>query len=1203
MILTEKRFAYSLGVLFAALGFFVYFANTALADSVTVNCSGTSGSPTAVDEASLSGDDVTFANTGGSGYCTIDAAISAASVTVDAGVVLTHPDQDTDGVTITTTGDFTLNGDINVNGRGYNGGTAGNAGSGDGGGTYANFGGNGGSHAGKGGRGETSGNGNTGAIYGSAWSQGTGTGPDTLGSGGVASNSVAGGDGGGLVILTVGGTMTLTGNITANGGDGAGSTNAAGGGSGGAVKIVTSAFSGAGTISANGGDGGDGTVRDGGGGGAGYIYLEYETTDVSTPSTTLASQISAAGGVQGTSSGSSTPGEGGNGSTLVVDKASNSDLTDATVYVYYGWNMFDGEENGTSKFQFDTVYVKGVDITPGTARFYSTSTAAYLDVDSVLTLSNVNWTFSGTTSLQIDAPTFNINTLAADDTVVIGNAGDVTWNVSTSLGVVDGLTSTSDSLDWNLSSGVDVTLSNSTVTVTDHVADSFTIDGDIDVILGTADSTNPSTVHANATWTVDTVTIYLGSSLNANGLGYEATATSNGGGDGGGVAGSFCGGGGAYGGDGGAANGSSCTGAGGSSYGTTPPTDLGSAGGSATSGNGVGGDGGGLIKLDLNDYSTQTLTLNGTLASNGEDGNGQSFRAGGGGSGGGIYVQALTVTFGGSATLTTTGGAGYNDAANSRYGGGGGGGRVAFVFGVDSADYFGSAVASTTSAGGTGPGTASDGSDGVLSSTDNGPSISTAVTVDNDSDGQIDQIIVTFTEDVDGGSIAGGDFTLSDSYAVSSASRTADSQVTIVVTESGSSDTDATPTVTIAGSIDDTSANSTSSGSKAATDGAAPVLLTITPSDGDTGVSVSEDIVATFSEAMSTGTVTYTVSPEPAGIAAAWTSGNTVLTLSHTGQFPQGQDITFEITAGDDTANNNFAEQATNPATFTIRSSGSSTPPPAPTTYGITLSLSLTGTNVLVSWQSTGNGNIGYADVYQRYSENDEWTLIADDVDFYDGERTWEITDATQPSSAFRIAGHDLSTTVATAEASIDLNTGTVTEDETTNDQTDGETTYAPSPVTGELEAVSDVSAGMYIKGNSYSTVYYIDQDMKRRPFMDAQTFFTYQDDFSAVVTVTDATLPTLTLGGPMLPKAGIVLIKVQSDPKVYALTQDDDGNTVLHWIPSEEVAAFLYSEVWADYVIDIPATFWSRFTTGNAYTGSEIVDRNSMKTRAVLNR
>lgn len=158
------------------------------------------------------------------------------------------------------------------------------------------------------------------------------------------------------------------------------------------------------------------------------------------------------------------------------------------------------------------------------------------------------------------------------------------------------------------------------------------------------------------------------------------------------------------------------------------------------------------------------------------------------------------------------------------------------------------------------------------------------------------------------------------------------------------------------------------------------------------------------------------------------------------------------------------------------------------------------------------------------------------------------------------------------------------------------------SPVTGEVEEISTVQAGMYMRSEYFSTVYYLenneDGNLVRRPFMDTQTFLTWQDGWEAVVTVTDATLPTVPLGGPMLPKAGVVLLKIQSDNKVYAL----EGSNTLRLLPSESLAILLYGGNWADYVIDVPVTLWPRFVVGAELAEGDEVDTSVMKTRAEVN-
>lgn len=139
----------------------------------------------------------------------------------------------------------------------------------------------------------------------------------------------------------------------------------------------------------------------------------------------------------------------------------------------------------------------------------------------------------------------------------------------------------------------------------------------------------------------------------------------------------------------------------------------------------------------------------------------------------------------------------------------------------------------------------------------------------------------------------------------------------------------------------------------------------------------------------------------------------------------------------------------------------------------------------------------------------------------------------------------------------------------------------ALSPVTGKPEAVTQVTAGQYVRSPSFSTVYYITPDLQRRPFFNTQTFRTYAA-FSEVKTVTDATLPLLPLGAPMLPKPATVLVKIESDARTFAVTDAGlDGKPVLRYIPSEAEAIRLYGTAWADYVIDLPPTLWNRFAFG----------------------
>lgn len=143
----------------------------------------------------------------------------------------------------------------------------------------------------------------------------------------------------------------------------------------------------------------------------------------------------------------------------------------------------------------------------------------------------------------------------------------------------------------------------------------------------------------------------------------------------------------------------------------------------------------------------------------------------------------------------------------------------------------------------------------------------------------------------------------------------------------------------------------------------------------------------------------------------------------------------------------------------------------------------------------------------------------------------------------------------------------------------------------------------MFIRGESFSTVYAINDDGERLIVMDTNTYFTYEDSFDAVSTVSDAELANFDLGGVVLPKAGVVLVKIQSDPRVYALEASSLNPFAprLREIASEEVAVDMYGANWSDYVIDIEPTFFTKFGTGSRINSPEIVDLGIMKTREEL--
>jgi hypothetical protein len=130
------------------------------------------------------------------------------------------------------------------------------------------------------------------------------------------------------------------------------------------------------------------------------------------------------------------------------------------------------------------------------------------------------------------------------------------------------------------------------------------------------------------------------------------------------------------------------------------------------------------------------------------------------------------------------------------------------------------------------------------------------------------------------------------------------------------------------------------------------------------------------------------------------------------------------------------------------------------------------------------------------------------------------------------------------------------------------------------------LSSGDLIKA-SLPAVYYYGADGKRYVFPNEKTYMTWYSDFSSVKTITDAELAAIAIGGNATYKPGVKMVKITTDPKVYAV---DAGGT-LRWINSETVAAALYGGEWAKSVNDIPDAFFVNYKTGgDIATASEFV-------------
>ncbi len=130
----------------------------------------------------------------------------------------------------------------------------------------------------------------------------------------------------------------------------------------------------------------------------------------------------------------------------------------------------------------------------------------------------------------------------------------------------------------------------------------------------------------------------------------------------------------------------------------------------------------------------------------------------------------------------------------------------------------------------------------------------------------------------------------------------------------------------------------------------------------------------------------------------------------------------------------------------------------------------------------------------------------------------------------------------------------------------------------GFANVASAASAGDLLKASG-PAVYYYAQDGKRYVFPNEKTYFSWYNDFSSVQTISDAELAAIPIGGNVTIRPGTKLVKIQTDPKTYAVTRCG----TIHWIESEAIAKQLYGDNWNQRIVDVPDAFFVNYTVGSS--------------------
>lgn len=133
------------------------------------------------------------------------------------------------------------------------------------------------------------------------------------------------------------------------------------------------------------------------------------------------------------------------------------------------------------------------------------------------------------------------------------------------------------------------------------------------------------------------------------------------------------------------------------------------------------------------------------------------------------------------------------------------------------------------------------------------------------------------------------------------------------------------------------------------------------------------------------------------------------------------------------------------------------------------------------------------------------------------------------------------------------------------------EGTSLPAPTPAPLPTPA---AGSLIKIAGSSTVYYLGEDFKRYVFPNDKVYFSWYEDFSGVITMSDEAMATLPIGGLVTYRPGTKMVTFTTTVDVYAVTHGG----VLRKLRDEAMAEELYGVNWNTWIDDVNDAFFGSY-------------------------
>jgi subtilisin family serine protease len=146
-------------------------------------------------------------------------------------------------------------------------------------------------------------------------------------------------------------------------------------------------------------------------------------------------------------------------------------------------------------------------------------------------------------------------------------------------------------------------------------------------------------------------------------------------------------------------------------------------------------------------------------------------------------------------------------------------------------------------------------------------------------------------------------------------------------------------------------------------------------------------------------------------------------------------------------------------------------------------------------------------------------------------------------------------------------------------------TVTTPRPVSSSL-----------VKLASSSAVYFLAADAKRYVFPNEKIYLSWFSGFAPIRTITASEMAAIPLGGNVTYRPGIRLVKIQTDPSIYAVSKGG----VLRHVTSQSLAISLYGPDWNKKIDDIPEAFFVNYRLGSEITSFFDYDSVAERERSI---